>query len=128
MFNKPVYGRAWEIHELIKDTPEDVKVISELAPQPGEPVLFNLPFGAFNNSGLERALRLYRFDTLVAVGFASYGVVSSTIQEARNRLYSAIVPKDASAAPSAKAHKVFMDIIAPVISLVTTTDDVIAHL
>jgi nicotinamidase-related amidase len=126
----PVYGCFWENYgkSEVRENPEDWEVIPELAPQLGEPVLFNWPFGAFNNSGLERALKLYHVDTLVVVGFASYGVVASAIQEARNRLYSAIVPKDASAGPSAKAHKVFMEIIAPAISLVTTTDDFIAHL
>lgn len=128
--NIPAYGRFWEMYRNseVKDNPEDLEVIPELAPRPGEPVLYHLPFGAFNNSGLERVLTLYGVDTLVPVGFTSYGIVASVIEEARNRYYPVIVPEDASAAPSAKAHNVFMEVIASAFALVTTTDDVIAHL
>jgi nicotinamidase-related amidase len=124
----PAYGLIWKQVTGSTNKPGDLEVIPELAPQPGEPVLINWPTGAFNNSGLDRALRLCGAQTLVAAGFSTNGVVYSLMQGAADRYYSTILPRDASAAASIKAHEVFMDLIAPSISLVTDTQDVIAHL
>jgi nicotinamidase-related amidase len=124
----PAYGFIWEQTSGTTTTPKDMEVIPELAPQPGEPVLINWPTGAFNNSGLDRALRLCGAETLVAAGFSTNGVVYSLMQGAADLYYSTILPRDASASASIKAHEVFMDLIAPALSLVTTTEDVIAHL
>jgi len=124
----PAYGFLWQQTKGTTNKPDDLEVIPELSPQPGEPVLFNWPTGAFNNSGLDRALKLCGADTLVAAGFSTNGVVYSVMQGAADRYYSTIIPKDASAAASVKTHKVFMESIAPATSLVTTTEEVIAHL
>jgi nicotinamidase-related amidase len=124
----PAYGFIWEHTSDTTNNPKDLEVIPELAPQPGEPVLINWPTGAFNNSGLDSALKLCGAETLVAAGFSTNGVVYSVMQGAADRYYSTIIPKDASASSSTKAHEVFMDLIAPALSLVTTTEDVIAHL
>ena len=136
----PVYGSLWE--GVAKVGPEQDKstalgfasyeemteVIPELAPQPGEPVLLSWPFDPFNESGLDQTLRLCGAETLVMVGFASYGGVYGALQVAADLYYSVIIPEDASAGPSAEANEVFMETMAPMHALVTTTDDVIAHL
>jgi len=124
----PAYGFIWEQTLNASNNPVDLEVIPELAPQPGEPVLINWPTGAFNNSGLDHALKLCGAETLVAAGFSTNGVVYSVLQGAADRYYSTIIPSDASASASIKAHEVFMELIAPALSLVTTTEDVIAHL
>ncbi len=126
--NMPVYGRLWKLIRETKSLPQDLAVIPELAPQPGEPVLTNWPLGAFNFSGLENILHIFGIDTIVPVGFATNGVVLSVIMGAADRYYSTIVPSDASTSPSTKAHKAVMEAIAPAIALVTTTEDVIKHL
>jgi nicotinamidase-related amidase len=144
----PVYGNLWErfaktefiSHEKMTEvmpelapepftsSEEMTKVMPELAPQPGEPVLLSWPFDPFNESGLDQALKLYGVQTLVMVGFASYGGVYGALQVAADLYYSIIIPKDASAGPSDEANQAFMETIAPMNALVTTTDDVIAHL
>jgi len=124
----PAFGFIWEQTSKAVNRPEDMEVMAELAPQPGEPVLVNWPTGAFNNSGLDRALKICGAETLVAAGFSTTGVVNSLIQGAADRYYSTVIPRDASAAPFRASHDAFMDGIAPSISLVTTTEDVIAHL
>ena len=65
----PVYGYLWEQVSGTTNDPKDLEVISELTPKPGEPVLFNWPTGAFNNSGLDRALKLCGAETIIAAGF-----------------------------------------------------------
>ena len=124
----PSYGYIWEQVTGTTNDPIDLEVISELTPKPNEPVLINWPTGAFNNSGLDRALKLCGAETIIAAGFSTNGVVYSLIQGAADRYYSTIIPRDASAAASEKVQEVFMDLIAPALSLVTTTEDVIAHL
>ena len=124
----PAYGFIWEESKSAKPSPKDLEVIPELAPQPGEPVLVNWPISAFNNSGLDQALRICGAETLVLAGFITDGIVFSAVQGAADRCYSVIVPNDASASPSAKAHEAVMERMAPMIALVTTTQDVIAHL
>ncbi len=126
---QPVYGLIWKqnINNPIND-PRDLEIIPELTPKSGEPVLINWPTGAFNNSGLDGTLKLYGVDTIVPTGFSATGVVYSAMQGAADRYYSTIIPKDATISPSAKAYEVFIDSIAPALSLVTTTDDLIAHL
>jgi nicotinamidase-related amidase len=124
----PAYGILWEKCSGTYNNPKDLEVIPELAPEPDEPVLFNWPTGAFNNSGLDRALKICGAETLVAAGFATNGVVYSLIQGAADRYYSTVIPRDASGAHTKQTHDAVMDWIAPSISLVTTTDDIIAHL
>ncbi len=124
----PSYGFLWEEERSYEPRPGDVEVIPELAPQAGEAVLINWPFTAFNNSGLEQALRILGVNTLVIVGFATNGVVYGTAQSAADRFYSVIIPVDASTSPNELAHKAVMEAMAPAMALVTTTDDVIAHL
>jgi nicotinamidase-related amidase len=124
----PTYGFLWKEMATEKPDAGGVEVIPELAPRPGEPVLINWPFGGFNNSGLEQTLRVCGVQTLVPAGFATNGVVLSVILGAADRYYSVVVPSDASASVSAEAHKAVMEIIAPASALVTTTEDIIAHL
>lgn len=124
----PVYGHLWRQTSGTINNPKDLEVIPELSPLANEPVLFNWPTGAFNNSGLDGALKICRAETLVAAGFTTNGVVYSLIQGAADLYYSTVIPRDASAASSKEAHDAVMELIAPAISLVTTTEDVIAHL
>ncbi len=125
---QPVYGLIWEQNIGTTNDPKDLEIIPELSPEPGDSVLINWPTGAFNNSGLDRTLRLNRVETIVVTGFSTTGVVYSTMQGAADRYYSTIIPKDATIAASPKGYEVFIDLIAPALSLVTTTEDLIAHL
>jgi nicotinamidase-related amidase len=124
----PAYGLIWAECSGITNDPKDLEVIADLSPQLGEPVLLNWPPGVFNNSGLEPALKICGAQTLVATGFSTNGVINNAMQGAADRYYSTIIPKDAIISPSAKAHDAFINEFAPLLSLVTTTEDVIAHL
>lgn len=126
--NLPVYGRIWEEASSLKDNRLDMLVIPELAPLPGEPVLIDLPVTAFNNSGLENILRLYRAETLVLAGYSTNGVVYGTAVGAADHFFNVVLPRDASTTISAEVHRVVMDLMAPNYALVTTTADVIYNL
>jgi nicotinamidase-related amidase len=124
----PAYGTLWKVAHSSEYNPKDSEVISELTPQPGEAVLFNWPLSAFSNSGLEQVLKVYGVETLVVAGFRTDGIVFNAIQGGIDHCYSVIVPIDASTSPSTKAHEAVMEIMAPAIALVTTSEDIIKHL
>jgi len=124
----PPYGFLWNSIETMKPGAKDTEVIPELAPQAGEPVLSNWLFSPFNNSGLDLALKVSGAETLVMAGFSTNGVINSGVQGAADRYYPVIVPGDACAAPSPEAHRAVLELIAPAVALVTTTEDVLAHL
>lgn len=126
----PAYGELFRLIEVAQPTPHNLDVIPELTPQPGEPVLTNWIIGAFTNSGLEQVLKAHGAETLVLAGCATHIAVYTAALQAVDLLYSVIVPADACASPQsqAKAQEIVLDMMAPSIALVTTTEDVIAHL
>ena len=126
----PAYGNLYKMIELAKASPNNLEVIPELAPQPGEPVLINWLLGAFTNSGLDQVLKACGAETLVLVGYATHIVIYASAIEAADLWYSVIVPDDACASSSSlkKAHDLVLEIMCPTIALVTSTEDVIAHL
>lgn len=126
----PVYGRFWGgIQKTGANLPgsKDIEVIPELAPLPGEPVLGNWVFGMFTNNNLEQVLKDQGLKTLVLVGVATDMAVLAAVFQASDLLYNLIVPSDASTSANPKFHEAAIEMI-DAIALVTTTEDVIAHL
>jgi len=126
----PVYGRFWGgIQKTGANLPgsKDIEVIPELAPLPGEPVLGNWVFGMFTNNNLEQVLKGKGVETLVLVGVATDMAVLAAVYQASDLLYNLIVPSDASISANPKFHEAAIEMI-DAIALVTTTEDVIAHL
>jgi len=126
----PAYGELFRLIEVAQPTPNNLDVIPELAPQSGEPVLINWIIGAFTNSGLAQVLKAHGAETLVLAGCATHIAVYTAALQAVDLLYSVILPADACTSPQsqAKAQEIVLDMMAPNIALVTTTEDVIAHL
>jgi ureidoacrylate peracid hydrolase len=126
----PAYGNLFRLIELAQPTPNNLEIIPELVPQPEEPVLTNWIIGAFTNSGLDQVLRAHGAETLVMAGCITHVAVYTAALQAVDLLYSVIVPSDACASPSsqAEAQEVVLKTMMPNIALVTSTEDVIAHL
>lgn len=122
------YGFLQKSLSSVHFTPEDERIIPELTPLKGEIILTHWGAGPFNNSGLDLVLKSFGVETLIVAGFASHGVVYSTVVEAADYFYPTIVPSDASASISEKSHNAVMEFMAPAMALVTPTEDVIAHL
>ena len=109
----------------------DVEVRSGLEPFPGEPVIGNFMFGIFTgNTGgsLKQILDENGVDTLVLAGVATGMAVMTAVIQAADMFYKLIVPSDASTDANQQIHDVAMNMIIPAMALVTSTDDVIAHL
>lgn len=126
----PAYGRFWEgIRQHRANLPgtKDLEVISELAPAPGEPLLFNWPFGIFTGNSLREVLDNYGVETLVLVGVATDMAVLTAVFQASDMLYNVIVPSDTCTSATPKFHESAIEMI-DAVALVTPMEDVIAHL
>ena len=126
----PAYGKFWPaIKKTGANLPgsKDIEVIPELAPLPGEPVLGNWVFGMFSNNNLDKMLKDLGVETLILTGVATDMAVLSAVFQASDLFYNLIVPSDASTSANPTFHKVALEMIS-VMTLVTPTEDVIAHL
>ena len=106
----------------------DVEVIDELKPQAGEPVFYNFPFGIFQGNELEKHLADNGIETVVLAGVATGMAVMTAVIQCADMFYKVIVPSDASIDANQALHDIAMNNVIPAMALVTTTDDVIAHL
>lgn len=126
----PAYGSIFRLMESVQETPDSLEIIPELAPRPGEPILTNWLMGAFTNSGLDEVLKACGAETLVLAGCVTHMAVYTAALQAVDRWYSVIIAADACTAPSAQAkvEEMVLETMAPNIALVTSTEDVLAHL
>ena len=128
----PVYGRFWPAVSRQRvnylDTP-DVQVIDELKPQAGEPVFYNWPFGIFEGGNdLGKYFAEQGIETVVLAGVATGMAVGTAAFALADRLLNLIVPSDTATDGNKALHDMIFTAMLPAIALVTTTDDVIAHL
>ncbi len=110
---------------------KDVQVLSAVTPQPGEAVIGNFMFGIFsNNTGgdLKQVLARAGAEVLVLCGVATGMAVMTAVIQCADLFYKVIVPSDASIDANQALHDMAMNTVIPGMALVTTTDDVIAHL
>jgi nicotinamidase-related amidase len=127
----PAYGAFWqglpELHVNQLGT-RDVQVVDELAPQDGEPVVHNWPFDIFRCTDVEQWLRERDVETVVLVGVATGMAINIAAYQLADRFFSLIVPSDCVTDGNRRLHDAIMSGIMPVIGLVTTSADVVAHL
>jgi nicotinamidase-related amidase len=127
----PAYGAFWgglpEL-QVNQSGSRDVQVVDELAPRDGEPVVQNWPFDIFRQTDVEQWLRERDAATVVLVGVATGMAINIAAYQLADRLFSLIVPGDCVTDGNRKLHEAIMEGIMPIIGLVTTSEDVIAHL
>lgn len=130
-FKVPAYGPFWpaarDMRVNLEGTP-DVEVIAELAPAPGEPVFYNWPFNIFQVNNLDKYLAEKGVETVVLTGVATGMAIGHNSFGLADRLYSLIVPRDTCADGNKALHEAVINWMLPPIALVTTAQDVIAHL
>ncbi len=128
----PAYGMFWMgvkgSNANYKDT-WDTQVIEELTPAPGEPVFYNWPFNIFmGGSQVEQYLVEQGIETVVLAGVATGMSVGTAAFALADRFYNLIVPSDTTTDGNKELHNAIINAMIPAIGLVTTADDVIAHL
>jgi nicotinamidase-related amidase len=127
----PAYGGFWP---GVKESKAnymgtwDVEIIEELTATAGERIFYNWPFNVFENTGLDEYLKEQGVKTVVLTGVATGMSVGTAAWAIAERFYNLIVVSDATTDANRDLHKAVIEWTLPAIGLVTTTDDVIAHL
>ena len=127
----PVYGAFYDYMRAEKPNApgsKGVQIIPELSPLWGEPVVKSLNIVIFSNSNLDEVLKYYGAETLVLVGVTTNLVVHIGAVQATDLGYSVIVPKDAVTSNDKEAHEFTLTRVLPLISLVTTTQEVLSKI
>jgi gluconolactonase len=135
-YPQPAYGPFWSAAEACganRMGTRDVEVIDELAPLPGERVVYNWPFSIFQKDRRqENDLQFYLDEqgvgTIVLVGVATGMSVGHAAFTLADKFYNLIVPSDTCTDGNRQLHDTILTSMIPAIALVTTADDVIAHL
>lgn len=115
------------------DNPELAKmceIIPEMGKLPEEPVLYHTGHSPMTGSHLDEYLRQFGVRDVVMTGWTAHSTLYNSMLQLTNAWYSVVVPKDATGAP--KRDEDCADIalrkMMRMWGLVTTVDDVIAHL
>lgn len=135
----PAYGAFWPgVKQSMVNLmgTADVEVIDELAPAPGEPIFYNWPFNIFQGNDvqpvdgldLEQYLAREGIETVVLTGVATGMSLGTAAFALAGRFYNLIVPSDTTTDADRDLHEAIITGMIPAIGLVTTADDVLAHL
>jgi nicotinamidase-related amidase len=109
---------------LIEGT-EGAKVVSELAPRPGDVVIVKHTTSPFYTTDIGVYLRRFGVSTLVLTGYSTTGVVEGSLRDARDQDYDCVVVRDCCAAGTAQEHDICMDMVFPRMAWVAGVDEVI---
>ena len=115
------------------DNPRNVKlgqVIDELGRLPEEPLLFHTGICPMTGSHLGEYLRQFGVQDIVLTGWTAHSTIYSSVIQFTDNWYSVVVPGDATGAPQrdADAAEIALNKMMKLWGLVSTVDDVIAHL
>jgi nicotinamidase-related amidase len=89
------------------------RIVSALAPAPGESVVTKVRVGAFSTTNLETLLRARNVTHLVLAGYATSGVVLSTVRWAADMDYRLTVIADACGDGDDEVHRVLTEKVFP---------------
>jgi len=106
---------------------ERMKLVSEVTPLEGEPIVRKPRMNAFYGSELQTMLTARDIDTIALTGVATNFVVESTARYAVDADYRVIVLSDCCAAHSDEAHARALASMEPLLHI-ATSDDFIACL
>jgi nicotinamidase-related amidase len=105
------------------------EIVPALAPRAGEPVIDKPGKGAFHATELEQVLRVRGIETLLVCGVTTEVCVHTTVREANDRGYRAVVLADCCASYFPEFHEVGLRMIAAqggIFGWVSSSTDVLA--
>jgi nicotinamidase-related amidase len=108
-------GDAGKIHPAVAPVGEDIVIVKHR-------------ISAFTGTDLDMILRAKEIDTLVLFGIATSGVVLSTLLDAVDADYRAIVIKDCCADQDADVHSVLLEKVFPRRGTVVTSAELLESL
>ena len=97
-----------------------------LGPEPGDVIVDKYNWGAFHGTNLDAHLRRRGIQTLLMTGLVTNIGVDTTMREAQAHGYDQVLVSDAVAAMSLEEHDHMLKYVAPRLSRVRTTGEVLA--
>lgn len=121
-----------ETRVLIRDT-WGTRVVNQLQPAPGEPVIYKTRYSGFYNTELDHTLRTSGVRYLVITGCTTSVCVESTLRDAMFRDYSPVLLADCSAEPigyklSRSNHEASLLVIETLLGWVSDSERFVAAL
>jgi len=113
---------------LIREGTPDARLVPDLRPRRGEPVLRKAQYSAFHGTLLEAWLSDHRIGTLVVAGVMTHLCVETTAREAFVRELDVVVPLDACASSDETLHLGALRALANGFGVVPTTAEVLRRL
>lgn len=104
------------------------RIVDELAPRPGEPVVVKKGFGGFDHTELDIVLRNLGVDRCIVCGVTTCVCVSTTVRGAVARNYRVAIARDGVAEVNRRTHEAELETMARVFCDVTDSATVIAAL
>ncbi|ASY33375.1 MULTISPECIES: cysteine hydrolase family protein [unclassified Streptomyces] len=104
--NNKVFGAL--PHDRFVPGDPDAEIHPDVAPAPGEPVLYKNRVSAFAGTNLDQILRAQGVDQLALAGIATGGIVLSTALQAIDLDYRFTALSDACADPDPELHEVLL--------------------
>ena len=107
------------------------RIIPELAPKPGEPVIEKPGKGAFYNTNLEFLLKTNNISHLIITGVTTEVCVQTTMREANDRGYECLLVEDATESYFSEFKQTTLDMVRAqggIVGWTSTADVVLSHL
>lgn len=117
----------WWKGKCLEGSPES-EVHPDLAPLPGEKVVFKHRYSAFYNTDLETVLRCLKVEDLVVTGIMTNMCCESTARDAYYRDYRVFVPADGTGTISEEMQLASLLNLAFGFAFVTTHETIVAQL
>ncbi|MFC5923223.1 isochorismatase family protein [Micromonospora vulcania] len=108
--------------------PTGSELVPEAAPRPGDLEIVKHTWGAFQDTGLDAALRERGVDTLVVAGLATNFGVEQTARIGDELGYRIVLPQDAMSGIHEHAHEFAVSYIFRAVGTVCTTAEAVAAL
>jgi nicotinamidase-related amidase len=105
-----------------------MELCPDLGPKDGDVIVDKYNWGAFYQTNLDAQLRRRGIKTLIMGGLVTHIGVDSTMRQAQERNYAQILASDAVAAFEISQHEHVLRHVAPRLSKVRTTDQILAAL
>ena len=115
----------WWDGMCIEGTPESL-VHDDIAPRPGEKIIYKHRYSAFYNTDLETILRGLKIEDLVITGIMTNMCCESTARDAYYRDYRVFFPADATGSVTEEMHLATLLNLAFGFAYVTTTEKVMS--
>jgi nicotinamidase-related amidase len=129
--NSPLFaGKRWKNRSLEPDgRPDDNPVHPKLTPEPTDFVVARMHgLEAFHGTELDQLLRNQGVQSIVLCGVSTNMGIPGTALGGLNRGYTMIVPEDCTAGAWPEAHEFQVRHTLPLLSTVTSSDEVLAAL